>query len=478
MPDRFALVIGITPQGPGLPDAAHAEADALAFARALAGLGLPADRLITLAGPHASKTAVESRLRKLPTGHELLIFWAGPAFAEAGRLHLACHDTQPDDRGETSLPLARLLAAGKAAKCARLLLFLDPRTSPSDELPHAELAAFASRTDAACFVSCAPGQPSHVSGALKAGVWAHHVIEALAGKAPRAADDGRLTAGSLQGYLEVEVPRTLRATFREAPPQAPVLLTAAPALLLADLAALLPADGPTADPRLQPLVRGALRNESTSRVKSLAGYRKFHRLPDRVNPGSRKFVADLSAEDVKADVDHTYASVRESMGYKRRDVEGSADRNTGFVRTPDFEYSVRAELADDDPTTVVWHREVAGITDPRVVMGKPFQQAFGEVFDTLVFAFTRPFDLEAWVDRIEEEAPGNVKLRCAADCSSCDVVVGGATGVIRLYRDRVEIHGHRAPTSKGLVEAFLRFQDLFAGRRDLQELPLLEEKKA
>src|SRR5262249_40396506 len=95
--------------------------------------------------------------------------------------------------------------------------------------------------------------------------------------------------------------------------------------------------------------------------------------------------------------------------------------------------------------------------------------------------FTRPFDLEAWVDRIEEEVPAGVKVRTSSDCSSCDVHVRGFAGVIRLYRDRVEVQGRQGPGSKGLVEAVLHLQDLFtlppdlsAGRRDLQALPLLE----
>src|SRR5204863_392364 len=83
---------------------------------------------------------------------------------------LACYDTQPDDRAETSVALARLLTAVKAAKCPRVLLFLDPRAAPGAEpMPHAELEAFfGDRRGAACFVSCSPGEQSPVSGSLKA----------------------------------------------------------------------------------------------------------------------------------------------------------------------------------------------------------------------------------------------------------------------------------------------------------------------
>jgi hypothetical protein len=484
MADRLLLLIAVdTHQDSHLPAAAHAAGDAAALSRALEALGFARDHQVVLAGSQATRTAIDSRLRKLvkspPDAEALFIFFAGHAFRADGENYLACYDTQADDLAETSIPLRKLLDTLAASPAGRQALFLDVRgTLTAEPLSYQELTAFfAGRPGAAGFVACAEAQQSHVSGSLKAGIWAHHLVEALTGKAPLAAeDDERLTAGSLQAYLEREVPRTLRATFREAPPQTPLWFGSTESLVLAELGPLLDQDQPTADPRLQPLQRASLRSEVTARVKSLAGFRKFHRMPDRVNAGARKFVSDLAGEDVKADIDQVYAAVREQLGYKRRDVEGSADRGSGFVRTPDFEYSVSVDLSDADPTMVVWRREVAGIRNPAVVLGKPFQQVFGGLFDTLAFEFTRPFDLEAWVDRIEEEMPAGVKLRCASDCSSCDVMVLGFAGVIRLFRDRVEVQGQKTPGSQGLVEAFLRFQDLFSGRADLVELPLLEKK--
>jgi hypothetical protein len=482
MSERVALVIGVESyQDSTLPAAAHTESDAAAFARALERLGFSRDGQVLLLGSQATKTAIESRLRKLlksPSETQALyLFYAGHGFRQEGYDYLTTHDSQADDITETSISLRALLEAQTGSRCERVALFLDIRAGVGPEpLSRQTLADYFARwPEAVCFVSCGEGETSHTSGALKVGIWTHHIIEALSGKALLALEAGKvLTAQSLQDHLAQEVPRTLRSTFREAPAQTPMLFMAeGQHIMIADVGALADESQPTIDPRLTPLKRGALRNETTMKVKSLAGYRKFHRVPDRVNAGSRKFVADLAADDVKSDVDSTYASVREQMGYKRRDVEGSADRGTGFVRTPDFEYSVSVDLSDDDPTTVIWRREVAGIRNPESVLGKPFQQVFGEVFDTLVFEFTQPFDLEGWVDHIEDAMPPGVKLRTASDCSRCDVSVAGFTGVIRLYRNRVEIQGRKTPSSKGLVEAFLHFQDLFAGRRDLQELPLV-----
>jgi hypothetical protein len=489
MPNRLALVIAVDSyQEATLPPAAHAETDAVALSHALEALGFARDSQVLLLGSLATKTAIESRLRKLvknpPHADAFLVFFAGHGLADGKEGVLTCFDTQTDDLPDTGVALSALLDALRAVDCERVILFLDDRGDVpaellppglSPHLPTGELRAFVEeKPGRACFLSCQPAEVSWASGLLKGSIWTHHLVEALTGKAPLALENGRLlTALSLRDHLTREVPRTLRATFRDNRPQTPTLFNTDDFMLVADVGTVLAHKETGADPRLQQLKRGSLRTESTGRVKDLAGYRKFHRLPDRVNAASNKFVADLAAEDVKDDVDSYYALVREHLGYKRRDVESSADRGSGFVRTPDFEYSVSVSLAPDDPTTVIWRREVAGITNPEVVMSKAFGLVFGSLFDTLVFEFVKPFDLEAWVDHVEEAMPEGVKLRCASDCSSCDVTVAGFPGgVIRLYRDRVEIQGGKTPSSQGLVEAFLGFQDMFAGRSRLEALPL------
>lgn len=481
MPERRAILIAVDSfQDSAMPPAPHAESDAQALALALEPVGYPREGQLVLLGAQATATAIASRLRKLaksaPAPEAMLVSYAGHGFTADGVAYLACGDTQADDLAETSLPLKTLLSALAATKVPFSLL-LDLRAGlQAEAFAFAPLEAFFAKHPACvCLVSGGDGEKGHSSGSLKAGIWASHVLEAFQGKAARALEGTRLTAAALQTHLEQEVPRTLRTTFRAAPAQVPTLIGNED-FLLADVAPVMGLGQPTADPRLQPLRRGTLRSETTSRIKTLSGYRKFHRLPDRVDARARKFVGELAAEDVKTDVDAMYAAIREVMGYKRRDVEGSSDGNTGFVRTPDFEYSIGVDLGESDPSTVIWRREVGNIREPAVVLGKPFQQVFGPVFDTLAFEFARPFDLETWVDCIEDEVPKGVKLRCASDCSTCDVMVAGFSGIVRLLRDRVEVQGQQTPGSKSLVEAFLHFQDLFSGRRDLEQLPLLEAK--
>jgi len=465
------LIIGIEQYSGGLTSAPYAGSDAQRLAQVWQG-----ESIVLLEG-QATRTAILSRLRKLAKSppQQLRVWFGGLAFHEDGEEYLACHDTLADDRAETALPLREFLAAMRQVKAKQTLLLLDPRGGAGQPFDPRMLEEAGLNV----LVAHAAGESSHLSGALKASLFAHLVTEAFAGRAPLALEaGGTLTTTSLLAHLQRELPRLLRATYREAPPQTPLYF--GQPLHLADVTEALPEQAAVADPRLLPLKRGVLRGETRLRVKALGGYRKFHRLPDRINDSSRRFVAELAAPDIQADVDQFYASIRELLGYKRRDVEGSADRGSGFVRTPDFEYSVSVDLAEDDPTVAVLRREVGSIRNPEVVLSGPFGQVFGDQFDTLVFEFLRPFDLEAWIDRIEEQMPEGVKLRCAPDASSVEVTLPGVVGLVRLLRDRVEVRAagprgpsSRGPTSRGLVDAFLAFQDRFHGRCDLQELPLL-----
>src|SRR5438270_5972217 len=89
MADRQALLIAVDiHQDSHLPTAAHAAGDATALSRALEALGFARDHQVLLAGSQATKTAIDSRLRKLakspPTAESLFVFFAGHGFRCGG----------------------------------------------------------------------------------------------------------------------------------------------------------------------------------------------------------------------------------------------------------------------------------------------------------------------------------------------------------------------------------------------------------
>src|SRR5262245_41674182 len=96
------------------PPSRYRAAPAALRSRALVGhletVGIAKARQTVLVGPAATRSAAESRLRRL--GQSLVsadtvwFVFAGPAFAEDGRGFLACADTLADDRAATALAVA------------------------------------------------------------------------------------------------------------------------------------------------------------------------------------------------------------------------------------------------------------------------------------------------------------------------------------------------------------------------------------
>jgi len=468
---------------PTLPAAPFAEADASALASALEALGFAGENRTLLLGSAATKTTVESRLRKLAKqvgqGDEVLFFYTGLGFATEGRGYLACRDTDPQDLTQTSLAVADLANLFRAAGC-RAALFLDAGSAPIAKrsaggiepvLSNGELRELFGRAPSLrCFLACLPGEASHPAVALKHRAWGWHLIEAFTGSAPDALRHGCLTDNSLQSYLERELPRTLRKVLSVPASQSPALFGGGGERVLADLRPVLAlkqsSDG--VDP--QQLRRVIFRTETRGKVKDLAGYQKGHRIPDQVTPSAEKFVARIAADDVRGDVEETFNTLREQMGFKRKDLEAAAERDgQGFVRTPVFDYTVAVSLDPADPTEVVWRREVGHIQDPALIRGPGFQAVFGTTFDTLIFEFTAPVDIAELVDRLEEEPIPGVHVRSSIDASGCEITLDGFAGAIQVQADRLTITG-RSATAAALVDQFFEFQRRFSQAMDLPAL--------
>jgi hypothetical protein len=466
-----AFVIDVeTHLDPTFPPARYASADAAAFAQALQPLGVCADRQTVLLDASATKTVLESKLRRLPPSDHLAVYVAGYAFAADGANYFVAHDTQSDDLVATAVPLRTLFDALVDVP-GRVALFLDPRPLPEplaetvadfDEAELESLVGDSRRVIA--FVSRGAGEGSHVSDALKHGVWAHLLLTALSGGAPAALDGrDRLTPRSLQRYLADELPRALRQVLEDPESQTPALYgQPAAGWVLADLGPVLRGRRSAVGPDGQRLARVLLWSETRGRVKELAGFQKTHTVPDRVRPATERFVASIARDDLQADLDAVYAAVREHLGYKRKDVTLTpATDGTGSLRTPEFDYLVTVALAEDDPAAVVWRREVTHLRSPELLRRPAFQAAFGNAFQALSFEYAEPLDVAGLVDRLEDEPPAGVRVRCAADGTWCELHLAGFPGTVRVARDRLDIIGRRLGRAGSLWTAFEAFQNLF-----------------
>jgi len=474
VPDRAALLIAVENFFEAASPMPYAAADAAELHRALPAAGYNPEKCLLLAGHRTTKAVIESHLARLSKllgkPDSLLALVITRAFSHRGRGYLACADTLHSDLPGTSLSLAELFAAIHKTRCkeAALLLDVDPLTIAGELAPgglnESELKKILD--DSPCctaLLAASPGERSFESAALRRGIWRHHLLEAFTGKIRSGvARDGTLSAAALHAFLADAVPRTVRRSYESPQDQTPLSFGESNAgTIVADLAGVLSSTGDGLDPAQ--LRRVVFRSETVRKIKDFAGFRKSHSLPERANEWARKFVNRIAQPDIKADLDETFDAIREQFAYKRKDLDVSAERDgVGFIRTPDFEFTVTVEVNPAEPTEAIWRREVSRLADPEFVRSEAFLAVFGSSFDQLVFEFAEPLDVAEFVDRIEDHPPEGVKVNVASGSDAAEVKLAGYTGRVRVSREAVIIEGRSAATA-GLLDQFLVFLRKFRG---------------
>jgi hypothetical protein len=461
---QYAILIGVD-GADGLPACAFAADEVRSLAGRLEGVGFAKAQQTILAGPSATKSAAESRLRRL--GKSLLpddVVWfvfAGPAFSENGRGFLACSDTLEDDRAATALAIADIIQF-LAANCATVRLLLDAPGLNDNEL--SEL--FPTTGTAVGLTACEEGEPSHSASGRR--LWLQLVGDALAGHAPAAVAGNLLKADLLHDWSLKELPRSIRKTITAPKAQSPGLF-GPPDAVLATVKAN--AKKPAPQLNLKQLRRIVFRGEARSKVKDLSGFQKSFKLPEAATPSAQKWIYRLATDDLKAEVEETYNALREQLGFKRKDLESTIGaEGIGFVRTPSFDFSVSVSLDSDDPSSVIWRREVSQVSDADILRSEGFRQVFGGRLETLQFDFEKPIDVDELVDRIEDDPPPGVNVRVASDGSTCDVTVRGFAGRVHVERSSLRVEGPPGLTPESLVEQFFAFQRQFGGKKGLPAL--------
>jgi hypothetical protein len=467
--DRAALVIAVETFFEAGPIVPFAAADCAELVRALPAAGYAPERCTLVAAHRTTRAVIESTLKRLPklvgTAESLLVLVVSRGFSVKGKGYIACADTILPDPTETALPVADLLAAvhKTRAKEIAVLLDIDPLVLVESKtarpgLDDSELTAlFEASPKCVGLAACSEGERSFETGQARHGIWRLHLIEALTGKTRNGVNrDGTLSASALHAYLADAVPRTLRRAYEAQQDQSPAIYGESNGeAVVAELAELLGPGAELLDPTR--MKRVVFRAEVPGRVKDLTGYRKTHTLPERANDWARKYVHRVAAADIKADLDNTFDMVREQFGYKRKDLDVSAERDgLGFIRTPDFEYTVTVNVDPDEPAAVIWRREVGRLSGPEFVRSEGFRNVFGTMFNKLVFEFAVPVDVAEFVDRIEDAPPEGVKVTVASDSGAAVIALAGFAGRVSVTREAVTIEGPSGNPGS-LLEQFLTF---------------------
>lgn len=194
-------------------------------------------------------------------------------------------------------------------------------------------------------------------------------------------------------------------------------------------------------------------------LKRLGGFKKNHSTPSASNGATERFVHQIAQKELEADLQNTFDATRAAFCFKRRDIESHGSENgSGGITTPYFSYTVCVSPAPDDPSEVVWRREVNGIREPEIVFGEQFEEAFDRAFDTLELETGETIDVAEVIDRVEDLDSSEVTVSYDRAATSCEITFLGVDAQVRLDRQVFRIRHPRRVTSRQLLESFLEVQ--------------------
>ncbi len=474
---KYAVLIAVENyQDSAISKVTFARRDAEEFSKALEMNGFEKSDQVILVDQQATKAVIESRVRKairqLQKEDVFFFYYAGHGFSKGARNFISSYDTLDSDWDGTSVSLSPLFGEMQASDSSRIALFLDCcesgiKATPGmrgiyDNLKEHELEAFLNDAKhCVCFAACRSDESSYPSGSLKHGIWTFHLIEAFKGNASIALERGMLTANSLQNYLKVEVPRTIRQTYSGSQNQTPWMYGAMSGdFILADLRPIIEERRSHAGGSgyVRKLSFSVQEQESLTR---LSGWKKSHRVPDRYTDSTRSFASSCASKDLEEDLDSVFEGLKKAFAFARRDIVVSQPGDgTGTIITPYFNYSVHVELNADDLDEVIWTRTVDSIKAPEQISTDAFAEVFDDVFDTLEFSLPQWIKIEDFIDAVEAAKNPDVTLDYDRDATYCDIHISGANGKLRLSSNQLSLSfGVPTGTAK-LIESFVATRKL------------------
>lgn len=149
----------------------------------------------------------------------------------------------------------------------------------------------------------------------------------------------------------------------------------------------------------------------TGRIRKLKGFQKHHHVPDSVNDATRSFVRRVGQEDVKALADDLYRDIRSSFGYKRREFDYSCDEGQAWIKTPDFDATLRVDQDEAEPKLYQLSTDLVQLHNEAIAADPRLHACFSAHCHQLLIHFPTPIQVEEKIDAIEA-------IDALADCLS------------------------------------------------------------
>lgn len=200
-------------------------------------------------------------------------------------------------------------------------------------------------------------------------------------------------------------------------------------------------------------------------IRALPGFKKNHRVPDRVDDRAEKFIATLTEEEVKADLNLVFQRLRKEFSLRRAEMKVSQEHGTGSIDTPYFQYSVVVCLNPERPSEVIWQRQVTDIRDRIQVLSAPFERVFVNVFDTVEYFPEMAINVDDLIDRIEELEDDRIALNYDMDATDCTLEIEGVVGMVEITASTISLTQSSDVSPKDLLQSFLDMQEMMGAMK-------------
>lgn len=495
MTNKYALIIGIEKyQDTSIRPVDSAESDAKDISEALSKHGYSSNTEILLS-PRATKTTMESRIRRilsdLSPEDKFIFFYAGHGFSDNDHNYITCSDTQLGDLVKTSISLQGILKKIRDTGCEHIILFLDSCHSGLKveeemrgilaKMSDAELSTFFKSSEYQVgFASCKSDESSRSSGIIQHGIWTYHLLKALNGDAQSALIRGNLlTADSLQAYLSIEVPRTVRDTFTTNVKQTPCMFgRLTKDFIVADLDSIIRERREKRRLKL-PKELITLSSQEIGEVKSLSGFISRHRVPDTVNEATEDFVKRIASEDIKAEAEYYFQAIKKAFGYDRRDIKVDINPSEGLatINCKDFELGISIYQNPDKPSKYILSIDAWRFESSEILLSEPFNEVFSDTFTEIKFETKSDINITELIDTIESKKDKNIKLEYLSGYTHCKIYIEGLKEHIEIEHGGISLVSDTSLEPKELVNRLIKADRLLIDYNKILKLPASKDAR-
>jgi hypothetical protein len=468
MSNQYAICIGVEKYtDPKIRPVKYAENDANGVSAAFRGFGVPPGNCTALINGSATKTKIESAVR-MTCGHlaeedELFFFYAGHGWADGKRNYVTCHDTVTTDISNTVVGLSWILDEIKKSKCRKVWLFIDAchsgweidegLRSLFDDMTDAEFKSFCSESEHhLAFSACKLDQSSYSTASLKHGIWTYHLLEALDGRAPKALERDRFVTGtSLQNYLRLVVPESVRKYIEKNVVQTPMVWgTSSSESIIADLAPILSQRSLVEKVRILPASL-SFSKTVTGRITKLNGFRKGHRIPEKYNDTTSRFVKNIGHDLVETAAGDWCKTLQSEFGFTRRQLnyDGVVD-GSAVIRVPGFTLSICLDLDLERTSDYTLRTEIGEFADFKIIDSAVFSNLFDDVFGKLSVSFNAEINLNTVIDALEEKG---YKPKYEWPARSCQLTLTNG-GALMIEKGSLSIEAQDRTSIRALIDSF------------------------